>query len=150
MHLLRSAFLALFALIALGSAAMAEDSWRNALNTSNARWVEAYNKLDGSAFAAMYASDAVLMVPGKPPIRGAEAIGQFWNDLIKPGNRKNIALEPLAEQGGGSVAWQAGRWSLDLVAPDGGVKRISGNAVRIFERGPSGAWLIKTHIFNVE
>jgi ketosteroid isomerase-like protein len=129
---------------------MAEEALQNALGAANARWTDAYNKQDGSAFAALYASDAVLMAPGRPPIRGAEAIGRYWADLIKSGNRRNIALEPLTEQGGGDIAYQAGRWSLDLVAQDGGVKRVSGNAVRIFERGPSGQWLIKTHIFNAD
>jgi uncharacterized protein (TIGR02246 family) len=150
MKLFQSVLFAFFALIVLQASATAEESLRDALGGSNTRWIEAYNKLDGAAFAAIYASDAVLMVPGKPPIRGAEAIGQFWSDLIKPGNRKNIALEPMVEQASGDIAYQAGRWSLDLVAPDGAVKRISGNAVRIFERGSGGAWLIKTHIFNVE
>jgi ketosteroid isomerase-like protein len=150
MILLRSAFFAFFALVALGTGAIAEEGLHNSLGASNARWIDAYNRMDGSGFAAMYASDAVLMTPGKAPIRGAEAIGQFWADLVKPGNRRNITIEPMVEQGGGDIAYQAGRWSLDLVAPDGAVKRVSGNAVRIFERGPAGAWLIKTHIFNVE
>lgn len=150
MHSRRLLLAAPAALYVATSLARAEENLRDALGVSNARWIEAYNKLEGSAFAALYASDAVLMAPGKPPIQGAEAIGKFWADLIKAGNRRNIVLEPLIEQRSGDIAYQAGRWSLDLVAPDGAIKRITGNAVRIFERAPSGEQLIKTHIFNVE
>src|ERR1700746_2936673 len=73
--------------------AWAQDNIRAAMEAANKEWSAAYNSMNGAAFPALYTKDAVLMPPGVQPINGSEAIGQFWTNLIKPGNRKNFAIE---------------------------------------------------------
>ena len=77
--------------VLLTSAAWAQDNIRAAMEAANNEWSAAYNSLNGKVFPALYTKDAVLMPPGVQPINGSEAIGQFWTDLIKTGNRKNFA-----------------------------------------------------------
>ena len=129
--------------------AWAQDNIRAAMEAANKEWSAAYNNLNGKAFPALYTKDAVLMPPGVPPINGSEAIGQFWTDLIKAGNRKNFAIDIANIQRDGKYAYQTARWTLDLVKDNGDVTKVEGSSVRIFEEHADGKWLAKVHIYNV-
>ena len=129
--------------------AWAQDNIRAAMEAANKEWSAAYNSLNGKAFPALYTKDAVLMPPGVPPINGSEAIGQFWTDLIKAGNRKNFAIDIANIQRDGKYAYQTARWTLDLVKDTGDVTKVVGSSVRIFEEQADGKWLAKVHIYNV-
>lgn len=91
-----------------------------------------------------------MLPPGAAPVNGAEAIGKFWSDRIKPGNRKNHTFEIVSIQRDGELAYQVARWTLDLVGDGGEVKKLAGSTVRIFEKEPNGKWLVKVHIFNLD
>ena len=130
--------------------AWAQDNIRAAMEAANNEWSAAYNSLNGKAFPALYTKDAVLMPPGVQPINGSEAIGRFWTDLIRTGNRKNFAIEIVSIERDGKYAYQTARWTLDLVKDNGELtKAVEGNSVRIFEEQPDGKWLAKVHIYNV-
>jgi ketosteroid isomerase-like protein len=88
--------------------AWAQDNIRAAMEAANKEWSAAYNSMNGAAFPALYTKDAVLMPPGMQPINGSEAIGQFWTNLIKPGNRKNFAIEITSVQRDGKYAYLNG------------------------------------------
>src|SRR5215471_16261682 len=105
------------------------------MEAANNEWSAAYNSLNGKVFPALYTKDAVLMPPGVQPINGSEAIGQFWTDLIKAGNRKNFAIEIASIQRDGKYAYQTGRWTIDQVKDNGEVTK-GGSTVRIFEEQP--------------
>ena len=113
--------------------AWAQDNIRAAMEAANKEWSAAYNSLNGKAFPALYTKDAVLMPPGVQPINGSEAIGQFWTDLIKAGNRKNFAIDIASIQRDGKYAYQTARWTLDLIKDNGEVTKVVGSSVRIFE-----------------
>ena len=104
--------------------AWAQDNIRAAMEAANKEWSAAYNSLNGKAFPALYTKDAVLMPPGVQPINGSEAIGQFWTDLIKAGNRKNFAIDIASIQRDGKYAYQTARWTLDLVKDNGEVTKV--------------------------
>jgi len=140
---------ALFVSVLTTSLARAEDL-RAAMEGVNARWLQAYNTNSPQAFLDMYTNDAVLMPPGSPPVNGREAITQFWENRLKPGNRKNHTFEILSAQQDGKTAYQVNRWTADLIKDTGETTKLSGNSVRVFERQSDGGWLIKVHIFNVQ
>ena len=129
--------------------ALAQENLRAAMEAANKEWSASYNSMNGEAFPALYTKDAVLMPPGVQPINGSEAIGQFWTNLIKPGNRKNFAIEIAGLQRDGKYAYQTARWTLDQVKDNGEVTKVAGNSVRIFEEQPDGKWLAKVHIYNL-
>ena len=114
--------------------AWAQDNIRAAMEAANNEWSAAYNSLNGKAFPALYTKDAVLMPPGVQPINGSEAIGQFWADLIKAGNRKNFTIEIASIQRDGKYAYQTARWTLDLVKDNGEVTKVGGQHRPYFRR----------------
>jgi ketosteroid isomerase-like protein len=140
---------AILAVLLTAPTAWGQDNIRAAMEAANKEWSAAYNSMNGQAFPALYTKDAILMPPGVQPINGSEAIGQFWTDLIKAGNRKNFAIEIASIQRDGKYAYQTGRWTLDQVKDNGEVTKVGGNSVRIFEEQPDGKWLAKVHIYNL-
>ena len=108
--------------------AWGQDNIRAAMEAANKEWSAAYNSMNGQAFPALYTKDAILMPPGVQPINGSEAIGQFWTDLIKAGNRKNFAIEIASIQRDGKYAYQTARWTLDQVKDNGEVTKVGGIA----------------------
>jgi len=137
----------LVALAAVGSA-RAEDL-RAVMEADNARWLNAYNTNNPAAFPAMYTKDAVVLPPGAQPVNGQQAIGKFWEDRLKPGNRKDHTFEIVSILQDGRYAYQEARWTLNIINKTGEPTKVSGNTVRIFEHQPDGAWLTKLHIFNL-
>lgn len=58
----------------------------------------------------MYTEDAVVLPPGSQPLKGRQAIGQFWKtDRAKPGNRKDHTFEIVSLQQDGQYAYQVVR-----------------------------------------
>src|SRR5262245_5264041 len=106
--------------------AWGQDNIRAAMEAANKEWSAAYNSMNGKAFPALYTKDAILMPPGVQPINGSEAIGQFWTNLIKAGNRKNFAIEIASIQRDGKYAYQTGRWTIDQVKDNGEVTKVGG------------------------
>lgn len=133
--------------VAVGTA-RAEDL-RAVMEADNARWLAAYNTNTPKAFAAMYTEDAIVLPPGQPPINGRDAITQFWQDRLAPGNRKNHTFEIVSVHQDGQLAYQVARWTLNILNGRGEPTKVSGNTVRIFEHQPEGSWLTKVHIFNL-
>ena len=97
----------------------------------------------------MYTEDAVVLPPGAQPVKGRQAIGGFWENRLKPGNRKDHTFEIVSVRHEGNLAYQVARWTVRVVKENGESTKLAGNTVRIFERQPDGAWLTKVHIFNV-
>ena len=143
---------ALFAmmLVVLGAVDRAKaENIRAIMEADNARWLAAYNTNTPAAFPAMYTTDAVVLPPGAQPVNGRQAIGKFWEDRLKPGNRKDHTFEIVSIRQDGQYTYQEARWTLDIIKKTGEPTKISGNTVRIFEHQPNGDWLTKLHIFNL-
>jgi len=113
------------------------------MEAANKEWSAAYNSMNGKAFPALYTKDAILMPPGVQPINGSEAIGQFWTDLIKAGNRKNFAIEIASIQRDGNYAYQTGRWTIDQVKDNGEVTK--GGEYRPYFRRTAGQETLAGH-----
>jgi len=121
---------------------------RTQMEAVNATFLAAYNTQNGVAFKAMYTPDAMLFAPSTQPLVGAEAIGAFWADRIKGGNRKNHTFEIVSVSADGRYAYQVARYTVDVVNDKGEIFKSAGNTVRIFEKQADGKWLTKVHIFN--
>ena len=120
------------------------------MEADNARWLAAYNTNTPAAFPAMYTKDAVVLPPGAQPVDGREAIGKFWEERLKPGNRKDHTFEIVKIGQDGHLAYQEARWTLAIINKTGEPTKLSGNTVRIFEQQADGTWLTKVHIFNLQ
>jgi uncharacterized protein (TIGR02246 family) len=145
----KRAFLAAL-LVALAVGNARADDLRAVMEADNARWLAAYNTNTPAAFPAMYTKDAVVLPPGAQAVEGREAIGKFWEERLKPGNRKDHTFEIVKIGQDGHLAYQEARWTLAIINKTGEPTKLSGNTVRIFEQGADGTWLTKVHIFNLQ
>ena len=125
--------------------AVRADDIRAAMEAANAKWLAAFNTPDPSAFPALYTADAVVLFQGTPPVRGPEAIGQFWGSRIKLG-LKDHGFEILEAWADGKYAYQWARASVVLVKETGESRTFIGNTLRIFEKQTDGTWKTKVHM----
>ena len=97
------------------------------MEADNARWLAAYNTNTPAAFPAMYTKDAVVLPPGAQPVDGRDAIGKFWEERLKPGNRKDHTFEIVRIGQDGHLAYQEARWTLAIINKTGEPTKLSGN-----------------------
>jgi uncharacterized protein (TIGR02246 family) len=133
--------------LAPNSAAAQADGLRAAMEAANKQWLAAYNTPNTAAFSAMYTEDAIL-IPGEgfPPVRGPEAIKQFWEAGIKDGY-KDHTFEIVETKSDGNLAYLLATWTVKQVREGGDTASFSGHTVRIFQRQGDGAWKTKVHMY---
>jgi uncharacterized protein (TIGR02246 family) len=123
-----------------GSRAPESDS-RGAVEATVDRYVAASNKGDAEALAALYADDAVLLPPDHEPIRGREAIGEFW----RQGTDTGLEVSTLRLEVDGKVAYLIGRYHLPATDQE---EADSGQYVLCLKQQPDGAWKLTADIWN--
>jgi ketosteroid isomerase-like protein len=131
----------------LASAPLRADDVRAAMEAANAQWLTAFNAPNPAAFPALYTENAVVLFQGAPPVKGPEAIGQFWAGRIKAGV-KDHGFEILETWGDGKYAYQLARASAVLVKATGERTTFIGNTLSIFEKQNDGTWRTKVHMYN--
>lgn len=117
-----------------------------------AAYATAWVKNDPAAILATLWPDAVLIPPGRAPVRGVEEIRRFW---WPPGGPRTTvtAFDSLAAQVGGSgaTAWALSTYRFDFWWESGGKKterRNRGNALMIFRRSDAGEWRISHRMWS--
>lgn len=123
------------------------DDVRAAMERANAQFLAAFNTPNPAAFLPLYTKDAVLYFQGAAPVKGPEAIKQFWESRIKLGIRDHT-FDIIAMGADGNYAYQVTRTTVQLVRDNGEKTLIAGHTVRIFERQSDGTWKAKVHMFN--
>jgi uncharacterized protein (TIGR02246 family) len=102
---------------------------------------------DAERAAAMYASDAMLMPPNEPAVKGADAIRKWWGGMLGVGKAKlAINIEKLTVSG--DLAVDVGTWDLSLV-PTGATTAVNDHGKYIVVwRKRDGKWQAVNDIFN--
>jgi hypothetical protein len=83
--------------LVLGRPAWADDV-RLAMEAANVQFLAAFNTPNPSAFLPLYTADAVLFFQGSPPVRGPEAIKQFWEHGSRPASATTHSISSRLEQ----------------------------------------------------
>jgi ketosteroid isomerase-like protein len=66
----------------------------------------------------LYTADAAVLPSGRLPVKGSEAIGQFWENLLNKTKANNIKFEIGSVQQGDKYAFQVNHYTLSiLIAP---------------------------------
>src|SRR6185503_34426 len=120
---------------------------QQAIRDVNAAWFKSYNAHDAAALAALYADDAVLMVPGMPMARGREAIKSAYEPdvaaMAKAGYTNNEGSSPEYR-----VSGDLGIETNTFTVTDKSGKQIdAGKYVTVFSR-KDGKWSITHDIWN--
>lgn len=113
----------------------------------NATWFRVFNAHDAGALAALYADDAVLMVPGSPAARGREAIKAAYQKdmdaMAKSGYLNNQGNDSESAVSG-DLAYESNTFN---VTDKTGKKIEAGKYVTVFAKR-NGKWMIIRDIWN--
>jgi uncharacterized protein (TIGR02246 family) len=118
-----------------------------AVRAVNPAWFAAHTAGDADAVAALYADDAVLSIPGVPPVRGRAAIREAIAADIAAMKAAGLGNQPgpAPEFGlSGDMAWE---WSTFTVTDASGATVDTGKYVTVYAR-KDGQWLIVRDIWN--
>jgi uncharacterized protein (TIGR02246 family) len=144
------ALTAAVSMAASGCAAKAEPGFTPAdANTIRQRTQEfeaAFNTKDPEKVASFYPPESVLMPPNAPTVRGKDGIRDFYKELYAQGGTDH-EMETRDVRGHGTMAYEAGSYSLNRRPAAGGATRDRGKYMLIW-RTQNGAWAIESTIWS--
>jgi uncharacterized protein (TIGR02246 family) len=118
----------------------------------DAAYAAAWVKNDPSAILATLWPDAVLLPPGRAPIRGVDEIRRFWWPADGPKTTVTTFESTVTQVGGsGPTAWALGTYQFDFWWETGGKRterRNRGNALMVFRKSPEGEWRISHRMWS--
>jgi|GEM_PF-388698 len=122
------------------------------------RYLSAYNAQDPVALAALYAEDGLLLPPNGGPVRGREAIKNYWTNS----GRRGLSFDILQKDVCGEAGFFVGRYQAretsrgefqlahEPLALLSNPRRQPehGNFVLCVKRGETGSWRIAADMWN--
>ena len=114
---------------------------------NRASFVAALAGGDAKAAAAVYAGNAKLLAPSAELVRGSEAIEGFWRAGLEAGVRA-AELEAVEFDQHDGLAYEIGRYALQLEPAEGGTVVDRGNYLLVHERQEDGSWRWAVEMFN--
>lgn len=87
----------------------------------------------------LYGSDAILLRPNVPPVRGTAAIREFFVVALDAGLGE-VEMEPLRTEIYGEIAYEAGRYKMLVPAAMGKRREERGKYLMVAQRHSSGDW----------
>ncbi|HEU4955905.1 MAG TPA: DUF4440 domain-containing protein [Gemmatimonadales bacterium] len=121
-----------------------------AVREADVAWGKAATAGDAAALTAFYASDAVLMPPGSPSIKGSEGIGKFFAGMTSAFNTQ-FELTTSAVDGRGDLAFSTGQYTATLTPKKAGAKPMpteKGKYLGVMKKQPDGSWKLIYDIWN--
>lgn len=112
------------------------------VETVNSEFVAAFGRRDAAAIGRLYTADAQVLPPNGDIVRGAGAIGEFWQGAFNQGLTA-ATLETLEVEPSGDLAVEVGRYRL-----------MAGEAVAdhgkylVVWKNQGGRWMIHRDIWN--
>jgi uncharacterized protein (TIGR02246 family) len=130
------------------SQAVAPAGVRAAIERNNARLIAAFVAGDAAGAAALFADDAVLLLPGIPALNGRAEIQQALAGAFAAVKYQSIVAEIDEVQYFGDYALERGTTVMTYTV--GGQTRVDqGKYMVAWTRGPGGTWLIHRDVSNV-
>ncbi|HZJ54375.1 MAG TPA: SgcJ/EcaC family oxidoreductase [Myxococcaceae bacterium] len=115
-------------------AAWAADGGAKAgIEAGNRKFEEAVAKGDAAAIAKLYATDAEILPPGSPPVKGREGIEKTFAAMVK--EFKKITLKTREVYPMGNLALEVGSWKLE----DASGKGPEGKGMVLWKKS-GGTW----------
>ncbi len=130
-------------LLACVSPAVHAATPRSAIEFANKRFMTAMGQGDAAALAELYAPEGQVMPPGSEPVRGREAIRNYWQGALASGIAA-VALETVEVFSQGTTATEVGRY--ELRAKDG--KALDRGKYIVVWRRKDGKWQLLRDMFS--
>jgi uncharacterized protein (TIGR02246 family) len=120
-----------------------------AVRAVDAEWSRAVSAGDGAALTALYASDATLLPPNEPVVKG-EAVKKYNADMTASFSGP-IEVTTTAVDGRGDLAYAVGMYRATLTPKKAGAKPLpteEGKYLEVFKKQADGSWKIVYEIWN--
>jgi uncharacterized protein (TIGR02246 family) len=111
-------------------------------------WIEAVKAKDIDRLLSLVTDDVVFLPPGRPPIKGKQAVGDLYRSLFAQFDVDQAAInEEIQFTGEWAFSW--GSETLTLSPLSGGQPiRMRGKGLTILRRRPDGSWQFARGINN--
>lgn len=106
--------------LASGTAFAADQASKHGLQTVDGAWVKAMLANDAAACAALYADDAVMVLPGSGAIKGKKAIADAYAGWLKDVKVTDAAVMDTHYESAGKISTGWGAWKVTTVPKAGG------------------------------
>jgi uncharacterized protein (TIGR02246 family) len=127
-----------------GTAAASPEAGREAVDLLRRTWVEAAERKDAAAVAALYSDDAVIASPLGETARGRQAIESLWQTQLPMSD--NLRVNPSTVEAASDMVAEYGTFSQQLTLPGGTPQDVDGEYVVVTRRQNDGDWRIVMHM----
>jgi ketosteroid isomerase-like protein len=114
-----------------------------AIRAVDAEWARAATAGDANALTATYSSDATLLPPNEPVVKG-EAVKKYNADMLGAFSGPE-ELTTMVVEGRGDVAYAVGTYRATLTPKKAGAKPLpteEGKYLEVLKKQPDGSWKI--------
>lgn len=112
-----------------------------------AEWNEAVSARDAEAAAALYAEDAVKLVPNVPLLEGRQAVQDYYASLFEvPAFRSTFGPTRIVVSENGDLAYDYGTYTASWAGEDGPAEE-AGKYVSVW-RKVEGEWVLAVDMDN--
>src|SRR5439155_21836549 len=106
------------AIVAFAATSDSQGKRNPALDKLAVDFQAAFNARDAAKIASMYTSDAVLMPPNRPMVKGRADIEAYYRAGFT-GDFSDVKILPFESIASGNLAFEAGASTIVLPGPDG-------------------------------
>ena len=130
-------------LLAAAQDATLEKELREIIEGRNEQYVQALLNGDAESFAALFAENAVVMVPGAPDIVGRHNIFLERRSDFQRIRVAEASVESQTLDTSGDLLYETGRFRYKLEMADKPPRVVSGRFLVIWKRQQDGSWKIQ-------
>jgi uncharacterized protein (TIGR02246 family) len=113
-------------------------------------FVAAYNAGDVEKIGTLFAPTASVMPINRSTLRGLDLVKGYYESRVKEEGGTNLAIEPIAIDGQGTLAYVAASFTMALRPPDGSAERHDRGKVVWIVRKLGGQWRFDWQIMSSE
>ena len=121
---------------------------QQAIGSVNGSFMKAFLRADSAAIASLYTTDATLLPPGSPMLRGTSAIQAFWQTAMDTGV-KEARLETVNLENNADFVHEIGRYALTIQNSNRQNITVTGKYVVIWKK-QNADWRLHIDIWNAD
>ncbi len=119
------------------------------INNADARFAEAFNRGDTAALVDEHTADVWVLPFDSPVKRGSDAVESDFRALLDAG-WKNLSLGSVEIGSEGNLAYNVGKFWVDIPTKEGTSKRVTGKYCDVYKRQMDGSWKVHVTSFNTD